>query len=582
MAAAASGNEAVPPRSRVHYDVGPGIMLGMALPPVILIAVLLAVVLWLSFLTGQPGTGNNAYTLAHYTAIFGDSFTYQVLANTLVFSGIATIIALTIAAPIAWLVERTDFPGKSVVMTVMTISLVVPAFAVAMGWLFLLHPRIGMINRLLITHLGLSEAPFNIETILGMGTVEGLVLVPVPFIMLAAALRSMDPAVEEAAAMTGATTYRTLLRITFPLLWPAVLASGLYVFTIGFAAFEIPAIIGLPRRIFTFSTYVYYQLSPWTGAPAYANVAVLGVFMVALGLAISWWYLSLQSNTSRFAVLTGKSFRPRLTKLGRARYGAIAFVAAYLLVGQALPILMLVWASGLPFLQIPSAQALSAYSLNNYVTVLPLFLRAIEPTAILMLAVPTATVFFSVVISWVAFRSKFRWRNIFDVLAFLPHCIPSIVFSVAALLTVLFLVRDTVPLYGSVWLLVIVYVVARLSYGTRLTNTAIIQVHKDLDQAAAVCGASTLGTVRFVLLPLIAPTMLYTWIWTALLAYRELTLPVLLASAKSQPLSVVIWGLIETSAHGQASAITVLMLLLMLPLLLVYWRATRRIGLPVS
>jgi iron(III) transport system permease protein len=557
-------------------------MLGMALPPVILIAVLLAVVLWLSFLTGQPGTGNNAYTLAHYTATFGDSFTYQVLANTLVFSGIATIIALTIAAPIAWLVERTDFPGKSVVMTVMTISLVVPAFAVAMGWLFLLHPRIGMINRLLITHLGLSEAPFNIETILGMGTVEGLVLVPVPFIMLAAALRSMDPAVEEAAAMTGATTYRTLLRITFPLLWPAVLASGLYVFTIGFAAFEIPAIIGLPRRIFTFSTYVYYQLSPWTGAPAYANVAVLGVFMVALGLAISWWYLSLQSNTSRFAVLTGKSFRPRLTKLGRARYGAIAFVAAYLLVGQALPILMLVWASGLPFLQIPSAQALSAYSLNNYVTVLPLFLRAIEPTAILMLAVPTATVFFSVVISWVAFRSKFRWRNIFDVLAFLPHCIPSIVFSVAALLTVLFLVRDTVPLYGSVWLLVIVYVVARLSYGTRLTNTAIIQVHKDLDQAAAVCGASTLGTVRFVLLPLIAPTMLYTWIWTALLAYRELTLPVLLASAKSQPLSVVIWGLIETSAHGQASAITVLMLLLMLPLLLVYWRATRRIGLPVS
>lgn len=580
--AAASVIEAVPPRSRVHYDVGSSVMLGMALPPVILIVVLLVVVLWLSFLSGQPGTGNNTYTVAHYIAIFGDSFTYQVLANTLAFSGIATIIALTVAAPIAWFVERTDLPGKSVVMTVMTISLVVPAFAVAMGWLFLLHPRIGMINQFLITHLSLSEAPFNIETIIGMGTVEGLVLVPVPFIMLAAALHSMDPAVEEAAAMTGATTYRTLLRITFPLLWPAVLASGLYVFTIGFAAFEIPAIIGLPRRIFTFSTYVYYQLSPWTGAPAYANVAVLGVFMVALGLAISWWYSSLQSNTSRFAVLTGKSFRPRLTKLGRARYGAIAFVVAYLLVGQALPILMLVWASGLPFLKIPSAQALSEYSLNNYVTVLPLFLRAIGPTAILMLAVPTATVFFSVVISWVAFRSKLRWRNIFDVLAFLPHCIPSIVFSVAALLTVLFLVKDAVPLYGSVWLLVIVYVVARISYGTRLTNAAIIQVHKDLEQSAAVCGASTLGTVRFVLLPLIAPTMLYSWIWTALLAYRELTLPVLLASTKNQPLSVVVWGLIETSAHGQASAITVLMLFLMLPLLLVYWHATRRIGVPVS
>ena len=160
----------------------------------------------------------------------------------------------------AWLVERTDFPGKRVVFTLLTVALVIPGFSVALGWLFLLNPRIGLINIALQSVLGLKAAPFNISTLPGMGLVEGLSLTPVAFIMTAVVFRSMDPALDEAASMGGANLWQTLRRVTVPLAWPGVLAAGIYVFTIGFAAFDVPAILGLTNRIFTFSTYVYLEV----------------------------------------------------------------------------------------------------------------------------------------------------------------------------------------------------------------------------------------------------------------------------------------------------------------------------------
>ncbi len=562
-----------------NLDLARAAMLAIALLACLCVVVLLVTILWLSFTDGTPGDPQLGYTVSHYVDVFTDGFTWRVLANTLVFLAVTLVVAFALALPIAWLVERTDFPGKPVVFTLMTVALLIPGFAVALGWLFLLHPRIGLINQALVALLGLQSAPFDVSSIFGMGVIEGLSLTPITFIMISVALRSMDPALEEAAAMSGAPPTHVAVRVTLRVLSPALLAAAIYVAAICFAAFDVPAILGLTNRIFTYSTYVFRELTPTEGAPEYGGVATLSVIMLVIAALMSAGYRAVQRQSPRYAVVTGKAYRPRVAPLGRAKWPALCFVAGFFLVSQALPLVMLGWAAALPFLRPPSAEAFAAMSLANFRSIpTDLLLRIICNTAILMVAVPTLTMIASLAISWVVLRGRTRGAALVDFLAFLPVTVPPIVFSVAALLLALFWLGAVVPLYGTIWLLVIVYVIARLSYGTRMTNSGLIQVHRELDEAAQMSGAGTFGVLRRILLPLLAPTVLYAWVWIALLSYRELTLPVVLATANNLPFSMLVWSYVQSSSYGRASAAALIMLALMVPVLLLYWLAARRTG----
>jgi iron(III) transport system permease protein len=541
------------------------------------IAVLLGTVIWLSLTSGIPGDPQLEYTFDNYSAVLLDPFTYRVLVNTMLFVIVTLIVAFTLALPIAWLMERTDFPGKPVVFTLMTTALLIPGFAVALGWVFLLHPRIGLINQLLMSLFGLTAAPFNIASIFGMGLIEGLSLTPLTFIMTSVVLRAMDPALEEAAAMSGAKPWQATWKVTLRVLFPGLLAAAIYVTAVCFAAFDVPAILGLTNRIYTFSTYVFRQLTPTEGLPEYGSVATLGVIMLVFAVLMSWSYRRVQRQAPRYAVVTGKAYRPRLSELGRLKWPAIGFVAGYFIVAQLLPLIMLGWVAALPYLQLPSAVALAQVSLNNFWTIpADLLIRSIKNTLILMLLVPSITVAISVAVSWVVLRSNARGRGVIDFFAFLPVTVPPIVFSIAALLLTLFAINRIVPIYGTIWILVLVYVVARLSYGTRMTNNAMLQIHHELDEAAQVSGAGTAGVLRSVLIPLLAPSMLYAWIWIALLTYRELTLPVVLSSHDNLPFSVLVWSYVQSSSYGRASAAALIMLALMLPFLFLFWSVTRR------
>jgi iron(III) transport system permease protein len=563
-------------RKRTRF---PAIMIGAALLASAVIITLLGVVIWLSFVKGSPGDPTLAYTVSHYRAMFLDPFTYRVLANTFLFSGMTLVVALSFGLPIAWLIERTDFPGKRVVLTLLTIALLIPGFSIGLGWLFLLDPRIGIINRAMESVLGLHSAPFNIATLPGMGFVQGLSLTPVTFIMTAIVLRSIDPSFEEAASISGASLWQRLRTVTLPLAWPGILAASIYVFTIGFATFDIPAVLGLANRIFTFSTYVYLQVSPVYGEPDYGGVAALSVVMVGLALVFSWWYGKMQARAPRYAVITGKGYRPTLIRLGHTRWLALSIVVLYFALSELLPILTLIWSAGLPYLQPVSAAAFASLSFSNFRN-LPegLLSTGILNTSILMLVVPTITLALSVAVSWVVLRSRLKWRAVFDFFAFLPHTIPSIVFSVAMWLLSLFVLSNVVPIYGTIWILIVVYVVAMLSYGTRMTNGAFIQIHRELEEAATMSGAGPANTMRNVLLPLLTPTLAYAWIWIALLSYRELTLPVLLATHDNQPLAVIVWSLVHSSSYGAGSVVAVMMLILMAPILALYWMIARRTG----
>ncbi|HWH77817.1 MAG TPA: ABC transporter permease subunit, partial [Candidatus Binatus sp.] len=480
-----------------HADPWAILMVGIASFFCLLIIAPLLVVFWLSFFDGSLLDPVTKYSLKNYLTVFAEPFTYKVLLNTAGFSLIALTVSFLFGLPAAWLVERTDLPGKTILLTFMTIGLLIPGFAVAMGWLFLLHPRIGILNQLLQEIFGFADAPLSITTITGMGWVQGLNLTPLAFIMTAGAFRAMDPKLEEAAEASGASTLGMIWNITIPLIWPGILAAGIYIFTVGLSAFDVPAIIGWSNRIFTFSTYLYLLVSPQEGLPRYGTSATLSIVGIVMAGSFGWWYSRVQKRSHQYEVITGKAYQPKIIKLGGRAVLAWLYIGLYLFLSKLIPLAMLLWASLLKYFEMPSLEALSRTSLQNYLG-LPweLVLRGAGNTSILMLLTPTITVAVSLIFAWVVLRSKIPGRFYFDFFAFLPNAVPNIVFAIGAVLIALFVLRGFIPLYGTIWLLLILYIIVRLSYGTRMMNSSLIQIHRELEEAAYVSGGSTWNVVR--------------------------------------------------------------------------------------
>ena len=418
-------------------------MLAIVLCVSIVVMALPAIVLWLSLRDQPPIEPVSGYSLVHYAEVFGDPFVLQVLSNTLVFTLSSLVVALIFGVPTAWLVERTDIGGKPVIYTLMTIGLLMPGFAEAMGWLFLLHPNIGVLNRLTMNLFGLRQAPFNIASTVGMGWVMGLSLAPLAFIMTAAVLRAIDPTLEESAQTSGAGFRSIMWRVTLPLAWPGILAAAVYIFTIGFAAFDVPAIIGWSNKIFTFSTYLLLQLSQQEGMPKYGGVAALSMVMIVIAALLIWWYSRLQAQAHRYQVVTGKGYRPRMIALGGKVWWAWAFLTTYFVLSKLLPLLVIVWASLLPYFRYPSAAAFKALSFAQFRNISwDLAFEGLKNTAILMALTPTVTLLIAIAFSWVVLRSRLPGRTSFDFIAFLPHAVPNIVFGFATLLFTLFVVQQ--------------------------------------------------------------------------------------------------------------------------------------------
>jgi len=543
----------------------------------VLVLLLLATTIWLSFHEGRPGEVASAASLANYAAIFGSSLTYGILANSLGFSLTTTGIALAVGIPAAWLVERTDFHGKGLLFAFMTIGLLIPGFADAMGWLFLLHPRIGLINIWLMRLFGLSQPVFNIASVFGMGCVQGLSLAPVAFIMTAAVFRAMDPALEEAALVSGADRLATFRRVSLRLAWPGVCAAMIYIFTLGFSAFDVPAIIGWSNRVYTFSTYLLFQLRPDDTLPRFGLAAALATIVIVFAGALSYAYAQMQRQARYYQVVTGKAYRPSELALGRGRFAAWLFLVLYVVLSKLCPIGFLAWASFLPFFQVPSAAAFASLSLRNY-DELPweLIAAGLRNTFVLMLLVPTITLLVSFCFSWIVLRTRIKGRAFFDVMAFLPHAIPAVIFGLSALLFVLYATGPYVPLDGTLAILLIVLVIARASYATRMTNSGLIQIHSELEESAQVSGAGLGTVIARIVVPLLGPTLGYTWLWIALLTFRELTLVVMLTTRSNMTLPVVTWSIWMSGASGQASALTLILLTLMIPFVALYWFVTRK------
>jgi iron(III) transport system permease protein len=560
------------------------LLLTLALVPMLVILVMVVALVWISFQTGVVGTPKATYTLKNYTEILGDPFVLKVFWNTLIFTLATTFTALALGLPIAWLTERTTLPGKGLVYTIMTLGLLIPGIYTAMGWTFIAHVRIGFLNRWLMDVFALEQGPINIATPVGMGLVQGLNLTALAFILTAQMFRAMNPSLEEAAKIHGMSFVGTVRRITLPLAFPAILAAMIYMLTIGLATFDVPAIIGLGNRIYMLSTYVYLKANPPdSGLPQHGVTAALGTVMILLALLLTWWYSQVLRQGHRYEVVTGKGYRPALLDLGRWSVLAWGLIALYFLATKLIPLLLIAYAAFTPYLAPPSWEMLGKLSLAGFYNLnWDLFWRGLYNTVLLVITVPLITLLLAFSISWLIVRSRSRMRYVLEFGAFLPHALPEVIMAIGALLLALFVLPKFIPLYGSVWLIAIVYVISRLAFATRALNSSLLQIHKELEEAAYTAGLSTVRTSWRILVPLLRPTLMSVWIWSAILVYRELTVAVFLISQESVTLPAVIWSYWFSGAINEAAAVTLLMTVVLTPLILVFWWFGRRQLMPES
>jgi len=550
-------------------------LIGTSVGVLSVVILLLAVILTIAF---QDPADTSIYTLQNFRDLYLEPFVYGALLNTAGFTLVCTLTALFFAIPIAWLAERTDLPGRSLVFPLMTASAIIPGMFGALGWLLMFHPRIGMVNRWLVDVVPfIHSAPFNIVSVPGMGFITGLGLSSLAFIMLAATFRAMDPALEESAQIHGMNFFYRFAKITLPLMWPGILAVGIYITTIGLASFDVPAVIGLANRIFMFSTFVYTEAEPQEGDPNYGIVGAASVFMIVIALLLSWWYLRVIRQSHKYTVVTGKNYRPKIIQLGRWWIAGWAFIGLKLLLSVVFPFLVIVWASLLRYFQPVSKSAIASISLDNF-RAIPWdgFWVAAKNTAILTLSVPTLLVIIGLVISWVVIRSGTRFAWLIDVLAFLPHAVPNLIFSIAILVIALFWIPQSIPFYNTVYILLAVFVIARISFPTRIYNNALLQIHKEIDEAGYVFGLGPMGVLRRILIPLLKPATLYAWIWMALLSYRELTLAAFLTAKDNQTLPTFILSFVVRGEAPIAAALSLFLIAFMAPLVLLYFVFGRR------
>jgi iron(III) transport system permease protein len=516
--------------------------------------------------TGAASILPSGLDISNYVRAFSPPDTLYLLGNTAIYTLGSVFIALAIGSSLAWLTERTDFRLQVAVRLMIFAWMAVPPFVSALGWIQLLNPGNGAINVLLRTVFDLQASPLSVYSLPAMILITGLSMTPTTFIMISGVFSNMDHRLESAAHVHGGARLATFRRITLPLLAPGLLAVAIFQSMTVIQTFDIPFAIGLTARVPVMSTRIYALATAVEGKPEYGLASAYGVVLLVIAIILIGLYLRFTRIGERFRVVTGKGFRPVRQKLGAAQIPATVLVVAYFVV-MLLPLAILLWSSLLPYYQTPSIGALSHLTLQSYRNTIaqPMIIRALGNTIILVLSVATIAMALSVVVSWMAVRSRGTLGKAVTALTFAPIAIPQIVFAFAILLLYLYS-----PLYGTLLVIIIAHVTIFMAFGTRMVSSAMLQLHQELENAATVSGASWLVSMRRVVLPLIFPQVLNGWLWIATHSARDLTVPILLMTSSNVVVASALWTIWEYPDIPGASALAIMMvvglMLLVVPL----------------
>jgi iron(III) transport system permease protein len=513
--------------------------------------------------TGPPSFLGGPWTLRNYSVIFSSPFFYTALANTVV---VSTAGGLALAIVFAWLVERTDMPFRGMAWVAVLLPLAIPGVLFALSWMLLLSPRMGLINLLSrgvlsVFGVNLEEGPFNIQSLGGIIYLSWMRGVSTIFLMIVGAFRLMDPALEEAARLSGAEPRTIWRRITLPLLMPALSAAAIYSFVSHLESFEAPLTIGLAAGIFVLSTLIYFT-ARYHIPVDYGLSAAYAVFFMVIMTVFSFLYGRMIRKGERFAVIRGRGFNPVRYALGRWRYPAIGLFIVYFLLTVVCPVFVLVWASIMPFYVAPSLEALKMVSLDHYANIAssPRFFHDLVNTLVMAVGAGVVTMAVALMISWLVIRLKHRAGLMLDSLTFISYAIPGVVVALALIFVYLQPALRPLGIYGSIWIIVLGLVTQYLAFATRTTNAGLLQIHRELEEAGSVSGATRLRTIWKITTPLLMPSLVAGWMWVVAHSLRTFSVPLVLASENNEVLAVWIWIYWQAGRIPEAAAIGVILI----------------------
>ncbi len=514
-----------------------------------------------------PFTGN-VWTIDTYAEVFGNASTYRLLKNTLLYAAGTMAVSLPLAFALAWLTERTDLPGRRLLYTLMFVPMLLPPFAIALGWILLGGPNAGTLNVFIRTILSLdiTRGPLNIYTMWGMVFVSGILAIPSMWLLLLGLFRNFDPRLEEAAAASGASRWQVLKRVTVPLMLPGILAVGVYFSIIFIEAFEVPLAIGTTAEIPVLSTKIYLLTSRAEEGYNYGAAATFGLMTLLAGVILMVGYLWAVRVSARFAVVTGKGYRPRQVRLGRWKYVALSGVIGYFIVAVILPTLILVWASLLRYYVPFSPDNFHLVSLHNYRLIFARddFVMAIKNTMTTACVAATASMLLASLIAWYLVRRATLMARVLSVLSFMPLAIPNVIIALAILL-----LYTSTPLHGTLFILILAFMTRYLAFTTRVMHAAQLQIDKILEEAALVSGAGRVGTFVKINLRVLLPALLNGWLWVVAHVVRDFAVPLFLATSSTLMLANLIWGQWELGSMPMASAYMVVLIAIVVVLVFV-------------
>jgi iron(III) transport system permease protein len=516
------------------------------------------IVFWRSFTTGKLGF-SVGLTFTNYLRVFADRDILPMLLNSVVYAGGAAALGTVLGALLAWIVARTNTPGKTLVELMPLYPILMPPIMKNIAWILLLAPRSGILNNMLQQFFGTEAQPFNAFSMAGMIWVFGLACVPLGYLFLLPIFLSFDPSLEESAYIAGSKPVNTTLKITLPLTLPAFFSAFVLNFLRGLRSFETPVLQGTPGNIKVFVGRVYDSMALEFNsglATAYSMV------LVALSVIVLVVYVRATRFSERYATITGKGYRVKVVDIGAWKYVTFLAVFLYFLVGIVIPFIVLIVVSMIPyfdydtFMKFPSNMVLT-----NYHTVIrhPSFVTGLYNSLVLSTTIALVTVFAGIVMAFTIYRTSTYGAKVFEFIGTLPLAFPPLVLSVG--LVIVFL---GTPLYNSLWALGIGLFVAYFPYAFRNASGSIVNIHKELDEAAWVHGAKWRHVFFKITLPILKPAVGGALFYIFIEAIRNVDVAVLLTSPGREYGPVTLFEYFRVGQWAEAAAGGVIYLIILI------------------
>jgi iron(III) transport system permease protein len=560
------------PRAPVHRRLG--LLVRQNVPALVMAAVVAGLVLppLISVIYSSFSKGNTVWSgprsLEHYRVVLGESSGFAIVKNTFVFAAGSALLGVALAAVVALLVERTNAPFRRFVYFTVVVSFAVPTVIQTMGWILLMGPNGSFVNQTVRDALGGIFPTIDLYTMSGMIFVQATVLFPALFLLIAPTFRSADPALEHQASVAGGNRLLVMRRVTLPLAAPSMLAAALLGFIVGIESFEVPALLGTPSRIRVLSTAIFSRVQGFE--PDFGSAAAFSSLLMLLTIGGVVLYQRATARAHKFATVTGKGYRPDKIALGPLRWiaGVVTFVVPLFVLG---PLLILAWASILPFYTAPSFAQFSTFTLDNYRSVISSasFRESLRTSLLLGVGAALLVMAVTLVVAWTIVRRRNALSRGLDFVATLPLVIPGVVLSLAVLRTY---INFPIAIYGTAWIILLAFVIHYLPYGLRYNHAGMVSLHRELEEAAEVGGAGRISVFLRVVVPLMRPALVAGGLFVFLASVRQLSVVIFLVGPRVNVVSSSVFGMWNIGSFTDAATASMVVVIVVLVIAAVVYR----------